>query len=192
MAWLYQRPDSGRWWIGYRHNGVQVLKSTGQNDKRAAEVELAKVETMLAAQRAGALTAELYIAISGRTLSAATLKAALEQWIEETAASANGNTLKIYQALADALTKHFHVTDDRPLVSDLTRQQIQGFLNGRRVKVSSSAANLTRKCLSAFFRRCKATGTLRDNPMDSIKSFKPGREDVKVGCPFTLAEIGSL
>ena len=50
MAWLYQRPDSDRWWIGYRQNGVQVLKSTGQTDKAAAQRELDRTEAMLAAR----------------------------------------------------------------------------------------------------------------------------------------------
>lgn len=192
MAWLYQRPDSGRWWIGYRHNGVQVLKSTGQCDKKAAEAQLAKAETMLAAQRAGALTAELYQAISGRTLSAATLKVALEDWIQEATASTSGNTVLIYQALADALARHFHVTDLGPLVSDLTREQVQGFLNERRAKVSASTANLRRKCLSVFFRRCKAAGTIRDNPMDGIKTFKAGREEKRIRRPFTVPELSLL
>ena len=73
MAWLYQRPDSGRWWIGYRHNGVQVLKSTGLEDKKKAEIELAKVQAMLAANRAGTLTLEVFQAITGRTLPTMTL-----------------------------------------------------------------------------------------------------------------------
>src|ERR1035438_4199418 len=95
MSWLYQRSDSKRWWIGYRQNGVQVLKSTGQTDKEKAKVELAKVETMLAAQRAGALTVELFQAISGRTMVTITLEAALKDWIDESTAAARSEERRV-------------------------------------------------------------------------------------------------
>ncbi|HTL57538.1 MAG TPA: hypothetical protein VL361_17770, partial [Candidatus Limnocylindrales bacterium] len=140
MAWLYQRPDSGQWWIGYRQNGTQVRKSTGQTDKAEAERELAKVEAMLAAQKAGALTVELFQAISGKQLPAKTLKTALEDWISEANAAAGPRTVEKYQGLSDALMAHFHATDEGPLASNLTREQLQDFLNQKRAKVSASTA----------------------------------------------------
>ena len=192
MAWLYQRPDSGRWWIGYRQNGVQVLKSTGQTDRKKAEAAKEKVEMMLAAQRAGALTVELYQAISGRTLATKTLKAALENWLAEATAAAGPRTVEKYQALSNALNAHFHATDKGPLVSDLTREQLQEFLNQKRAGVSAATGNMTRKCLSVFFRRCKSIGAIRDNPVEGIKQFKSNREEKRIRRPFTLAELQAL
>src|SRR5690349_16375863 len=117
MAWLFQRPDSGRWWIGYRQNGTQVRKSTRFTDKGLAEVELRKVEAMLAAHEAGALTKEFYEAISGRAIPNVTLKASLEQWLTEARGAAGDRTVEKYQGLADSIIKHFHATDSGPLVS---------------------------------------------------------------------------
>ena len=192
MAWLYQREDSGRWWIGYRQNGVQVLKSTGQSSKKEAQAELDKIEAMLAAQRAGALTIDVYQALSGRTLATKTLQAALKDWLSETGASAGKRTLEKYQALSDSLTAHFHATEQGPLVSSLTREELQDFLNQKRAKVSASTGNMARKCLSIFFRRCKSIGIIRDNPVEGIKQFKASREETRVRRPFTLAELEKL
>lgn len=192
MTWLYQRKYSrnkpAHWWVGFRQNGKQVLQSTGLCDRTAAQRELDKIEAMLALQRAGALSFRAYQEISGRTVAPATVKKALEDWIDETARSASEHTLAIYQALADALTNHFHVTDQGPLVSDLTREQLQAFLNERREKVSASTANLTRKCLAVFIRRCK----LRDNPMDGIESFKASHREKNIRRAFTQSELGLL
>jgi integrase len=192
MAWLYQRKYArnkpAHWWVGFRQNGKQVLQSTGLCDRVAAQKELDKIEAMLAAQRAGVLSFKLYQEISGRTVKAVTVKGALEDWIDETARSASKHTLAIYQALADALTHHFHVTDQGPMVSDLTREQLQGFLNERREKVAASTANLTRKCLAVFIRRCN----LRDNPLEGIESFKASKEEKSIRRAFTAAELGLL
>ena len=192
MAWLYQRSDSECWWIGFRQNGRQVRVSTGQADRKAAEQELAKVKGMLDLARAGKLTKAVYQALSNHDPGSVNLKEALTAWLDETEKSASPHTLDKYRALADAITEHFHVTDHGPQVSDLTRDQVQRFLNDRRGKVSASTANLTRKCLSVFFRRCKATDAIRDNPMDGIKSFKANREELRIRRPFTLAELGLL
>jgi integrase len=192
MAWLYQRKYArskpAHWWMGFRQNGKQVLQSTGLCDREAAQRELDKIEAMLAAHRAGVLSFKLYQEISGRTVAPATVKKALEDWIDETAKSASKNTLKLYQALSDALTKHFRVTDQGPMVSDLTREQLQGFLNERRENVAASTANLTRKCLSVFIQRCN----LRDNPLDGIESFKVGLKEKNNRRAFTHTELGLL
>jgi integrase len=192
MAWLYQRPDSGRWWIGYRHNGVQVLKSTGQEDKKKAEIELAKVQAMLAANRAGTLTLEVFQAITGRTLPTMTLKAALADWMKEANATTAKNTIRMYEAISTGLTKHFHATDQGPLVSDLTREQLQEFLNQRRAVVSAATANLERRILTVFFRRAKANGTIRDNQMEGVKPFKTPRGEESTRRPFTATELAAL
>jgi hypothetical protein len=162
MAWLYQRPDSDQWWIGYRQNGVQVRKSTGQKDKEAAGRELARIEAMLAAQRADALTVEVYQAISGRSLPTMTLRAALDDWLGEAAGATGKRTFEKYQAFSDAISGHFHATEQGPLVSDLTREQLQQFLTLKRAAVSACTANMSRKCMSIFFRRCKNIGAITE------------------------------
>jgi integrase len=192
MPSLYKRGDSNSWWIAYRQNGVQVCKSTKQKDKGLAEIELRKVEAMLAAHNAGALTKEFYEAISGRAIPNVTLKASLEQWLTEARGAAGDRTVEKYQGLADSITKHFHATESGPLVSSVTRENLQQFLAERRSSVSAGTANNTRKCLAIFFRRCKVNGIIRDNPVEGIKQFKVSREEKRVRRPFTVKELSEL
>src|ERR1035441_6372045 len=81
----------------------------------------------------------------------------------------------MYDGLAASIAKHFHAADQGPLVSDLTREQLQEFLNQRRAVVSAATANLERRILTVFFRRAKANGTIRDNPIEGVKPFKTPR-----------------
>jgi integrase len=192
MSWLYQRPDSGRWWLGYRQNGVQVRKCTGHTSKEEAKKFQDKIDAMLAAQRAGVLTVELFQAISGKSLPTMTVHAALEDWLGEAAGATAKRTSEKYQAFAEAFKKQFNVTKKGPLVADLTREQLQEFLTQKRATVSAGTANMSRKCMAIFFRRCKNIGAIRDNPVEGIKPFKPSKEEKRKRRAFSVTELGDL
>jgi integrase len=121
-----------------------------------------------------------------------TLKAALADWMKEANATTAKNTIRMYEAISTGLTKHFHATDQGPLVSDLTREQLQEFLNQRRAVVSAATANLERRILTVFFRRAKANGTIRDNQMEGVKPFKTPRGEESTRRPFTATELAAL
>ena len=53
MAWLYRQNNSQYWWIGYRINGRQYLRSTRETDRAEAEKLLAQFGTIQEANRAG-------------------------------------------------------------------------------------------------------------------------------------------
>jgi integrase len=192
MAWLYQRPDSSEWWVGYRQNGTQVRKSTGYAERDKAEIELAKIESMLAAHRAGALTKEVYEALSGKALPNATLKASLDNWLSKVRGETGERTVEKYEGFSKSLIKHFNATDVGPLVSGITRDQLQQFLDEKKNATSAGTGNMARKCLAVFFGRCKADGVIRDNPVDGIKMFKVGREEKRARRPFTVSEMSKL
>jgi hypothetical protein len=63
MAWLYKRPDSDKFWIGYRVNGRQVLRSTKTTDEAEAKRQLASLQQLKLAHSAGNLTQEFYEAL---------------------------------------------------------------------------------------------------------------------------------
>src|SRR5260370_12542207 len=100
MAWLYQRPDSGRWWIGYRQDGQQILKSTGTDNRELAQKQLEQVQLMLGAQRAGIFTLDMFHQITGRTVATVTLKAALDDWLNEARGAARKRTVEKYRTFA--------------------------------------------------------------------------------------------
>jgi integrase len=192
MAWLYQRGDSKRWWIGFRSNGTQVLQSTGTEYKAQAQKQLEQVELMLGHQRNGGLTFDMFQQITGRTLPNMTLKAALDDWLNEARGAAGARTVEKYQTFADALAAHFHASEQGPLVATIAREALQSFLTAKRATVSAGTANMSRKCLAVFFRRCRSLGLIRENPVDGIKSFKVSREEKRVRRPFTLKELSGL
>src|SRR5690242_5987244 len=101
MAWLYQRKqDGGTWWIGTRINGKQILKSTGEHDKKKAQEKLRTLELMEAASRAGKLNREFFEALTGDHIEAVNLFTSLDAWVKETT---NPNTKSAYSNFAKQL-----------------------------------------------------------------------------------------
>lgn len=56
MAWLYKRGDSKNWWIGWRANGKQYLRSTKTSDPKKAAVKLKEFELLEMAHHSDKLT----------------------------------------------------------------------------------------------------------------------------------------
>jgi integrase len=190
MAWLY--PRGGRWWIGYRHNGKQFLKSTKIKlaNEAAAQKELEKAELLFGAARAGSLTEELYQTLTGATLPKITLVAELDDWLKECRASLEEKTVTRYEALAKEFKTFMNATDTAPLLSAVTTDEVRGYLNDKRVRTSAPTANLARKTLSAVFIRAVDNHHLRQNPVSPIKEFKKLKSEPKVTRrPFSLAEL---
>src|SRR5687767_342074 len=145
MAWLYQRPGTANYWIGYRVGGKQFLKSTGTAKKSEAEKELEKFEVMAAAKRTGALTEEFYNALRGTTQPKVTLSAALDAWLASCKGSTAPGTHERYSGVATQLREYFK-TD--PLLRDIGADELHAFLTDMRSRRAVGSVNLTRKILS--------------------------------------------
>ncbi len=63
MAWLYKRPGSKMWWIGWRDGGRQFLLSTKTADKSAALKKLHEQEHLMQIRIDGRLTEQFIEAI---------------------------------------------------------------------------------------------------------------------------------
>jgi integrase len=193
MPWLFKyKGKSDRWWIGYRLNGQQYLRSTGYVERDKAEQELARAKSMVEAHKAKMLTRDLYEHLTGRALANMTFKAALEDWLKEARGATGARTVEKYTLLQTAMTDFFKLTDRGPMLSDITREDLQRYLSDRRSVVSASTTNMARKCLAIFFNRSKACGYLKDSPIEGIPMFKSSREEQHIRRPFTLVELGKL
>lgn len=192
MAWLYQRNDSGKWWIGYRQNGKLVLKSTKKTDKADAKIELAKVEAMLGLQASNALSREFYEAISGSKLPSLTLRAGLASWLAVAQGTTGERTQAKYSGIAAETEAHFNATDRGPMLADVTKEQLREFLTTKRNRTSAATANHFRVILAGFFRHCRACGFLRDNPMEGLPAFKSTRDEDRARRPFTAKELATI
>ena len=120
MAWKYKRGEV--WWIGTRANGRLISKSTGERDEAKAEKQLAALESMEDAQRAGKLNRELFEALTGAHIEAVRLFDALDTWLKETK---NPNTLRNYEVLAKGLKA---AMPHNPVMSDITHEQAREFM----------------------------------------------------------------
>lgn len=167
-------------------NGRIKFRSTKQTERNAAEKELRKVHILFDAHRSGTLE-EVYQALSGKTVPKVTLKAGIEQWLDEV----NDGTRDRYASIAEEFSKYVGMTEQRPLLSEVTTDQVREYLTTRRKRCSVSTVNLERKILSVFFRRCIKNQQLRDNPVFPISALKLRDEPTKRRA-FTLKELRLL
>lgn len=192
MAWLYKR--GGKWWLGYRANGRQVLESTGfdTDNEVAAKQKLAEIESMHQAQKAGRLTERAFRELTGANLPSVTLAAELEGWLALTSQTTAENTHGSYKTVADDLKEFLHASDTGPLLAKVSTADVTRFLLGKRKDTTASTTNKVRKILSAMFKRAVNEGRIALNPVAAIKTFKAAKgERVKRRC-FTVTEAQNL
>jgi integrase len=189
MAWLFKRDGSKYWWIGYRIGGRQFRKSTKTDDLAQAEKELQRINSMMAAQRADALTEDVYRALTGKTLPNVTLKLALADWLNEAKGSTAPNTLERYSDVAQAFIDHLKADDNQPQLSRVDSAQVQSFLDAVRSTRAVGTTNLYLRILVAFFNRCADRQFIKFNPCSPVKRYKHGRAEKVQRRAFTLAEV---
>src|SRR5439155_12993696 len=146
MAWLYRQNKSQYWWIGYRINGRQYLRSTRETDRAEAEKLLAQFGTIQEANRAGRLTEEFYLALTQQQqLRRIVLKAAVEEWLTECKGSTAAGTLRRYREIAKAFLSFLKAGDGRPFLNDITAED--------RVREGSAMCFIPRSCIRADWYR---------------------------------------
>ena len=194
MAWLYQQKGKSRnWFVGYRHNGKLVCRTTGTSDRAAAERELAKVELLFGAARAGSLTEELFQSLTGSMLPKITLAAEIDDWLTECRATTAERTTDRYEAFADEFKTFLNASDQGPQLVAVTTDEVRRFLVDKRSRTSAGTTNLARKTLSAIFIRAVKNHHLRQNPVSPIKPFKALKGEHRVARRgFTLDELAKV
>jgi integrase len=192
MAWLYQRPDSAKWWIGFRKNGRQFLQSTKTTDKKAAEAVLKRFELMEQAEAQGVLNDAFIEALTGKKESATTLKQAATDFLNEAKGTTAKSTVGRYTSILDGLQIHLSASDTRPLLRDVSPDDVRGFLTKRRSVTTARTANLEKKILSSFFRWCIKNQVLKENPVMPLKAFKESAGEEMERRAFSPDEIRTL
>lgn len=194
MAWLYQRTTDGTnlWWIGYRVNGKQIRRSTGTDDREAAERQLAKLESIAKAHAAGSLTQEFVRHLTRVESSGDSLDAYRKQWLAE-CRDLSPMTLKKYKGVLDDFCEFVNATESAPLLRDIQPDTVAEFIRAKRQKISAGSTMLARKILAVFFGYCVDNRALQFSPVPSAKSLKLERGNGKsVRRAFTLKEVQLL
>lgn len=189
MAWLYKQPGSAKWWIGWRVNGKQFLKSTGEADKSQAEKKLHELEFIERAKRDVRLTEAFVESFTAKPQKTVSLKGALEDWLAECKGATSPATWTKYDGISRELISFFSATEKGPQLRDMTTEEIRSFLVNKRKTSAVSTVNLHRKILSSFFIRAIKNSVTRENPVLPIKPLKASRDEQGSRRPFTLAEV---
>jgi integrase len=192
MAWLYKQAGSKYWWIGYRQNGRQILRSTRKESKADAEKILAQFNAMHEAHKAGALTQEFYHALTNTPNARRVFKAELDDWLNECRVSTAEDTHSRYNDVAKAFVEFLKADDKSPALQDISTPDVQGFLDSVRAKCAVGTANLYRRIVTMFFDRCVDRGSITKNPAQPVKKFKASKREQRVRRAFTLAEINTM
>ncbi len=192
MAWLYKQKGSDNWWVGYRVNGKQILRSTKTSDRKAAQRQLEKLESISHAHAAGALTQEFVRHLTRVESSGDTLLAFKRQWLNE-CRDLSIKTVERYGAVLEEFCEFVNATETSPLLRDIQLEAIAGFLRGKRDKTSVATVKLARRILAVFFNYCVDNRALQFSPVPSSKSLKLDRGISKrIRRAFTLKELQAI
>lgn len=192
MAWLYKRPDSKFWWIGWRVNGKQVLKSTGTDDRAQAEGQIEELKALRLWKQQGKLTKGFIESLTETGIRPRSLHAEFGEWLAEAEGSTAPATLRRYKEISSSFLKELSATEAGPMLADVDTPTVRDFLTKKRTTLSASTTNLWRTILSVAFGRAVRNGSLRLNPVLAVKPFKAGRDEVAARRAFTLKELQTL
>lgn len=191
MAWLYKQAESKNWWIGYRLNGRQYLRSTKTSDRKKAEQELAKLNAVDQTHKAGSLTDEFVALLTRKQSSSESLRGYIRQWLAECKDLSTATLIK-YRAIPEEFCQYLNATETAPLLRDIQPDSIGGFLREKRANTSTATANHYRRILSAFFNYAVDNHALPLSPVPSARALKLTKDSKAVRRAFTLAELKTL
>jgi integrase len=191
MAWLYRQANSKNWWLGYRLNGRQYLRSTKTSDRKKAEQELEKLRAVDHAHKAGSLTDEFVALLTRKQSSGESLRAYSRQWLAE-CKDLSWRTTERYEDVINEFCDYLNATDTAPLLRDIQPETLGAFVRGKRADTSTATAKLTRRVLSAFFNYCVDNRALPFSPVPSGRALKLTKDSKAVRRAFTLAELKTL
>jgi len=191
MAWLYRQANSKNWWLGYRLNGRQYLRSTKTSDRKKAEQELEKLRAVDHAHKAGSLTDEFVALLTRKESSGESLRAYVRQWLAE-CKDLSWRTTERYEDVINEFCDYLNATDTAPLLRDIQPETLGAFVRGKRADTSTATAKLTRRVLSAFFNYCVDNRALPFSPVPSGRALKLTKDSKAVRRAFTLRELKTL
>lgn len=191
MAWIYQRPESENWWLGYRLNGRQYRRSIKTTDRKKAEQELEKLRAVDHAHKAGSLTDEFVALLTRKQSTGESLRAYIRQWLAE-CKDLSGATLKKYRAIPEEFCRYLNATETAPLLRDIQSDTVGAFLREKRANTSTTNAKHVRRVLSAFFNYCVDNKALPYSPVPSARALKLTKDSKAIRRAFTLKELKTL
>ncbi len=190
MAWLYEHPKSGRWYLGWRVGKKAFNRSTGTADRKEAEKQLATAEIMVTTNREGKLNEAVYRSLTGQSVQRIAFKPAVKTFLNQTAATVSKGTLAAYRSALNGLLESVNATDTAPDLADISGDVLKDYLAKIRLGCSAGTCNTKVKYLGVFFRAMNEKHNTGD-PTSKLDRYHetPTEADEPDRRPFTPEEL---
>ena len=192
MAWIYKRQGSDNWWVGWRSNGRQFLKSTRSANKAEAQKQCSEIESLHSWHAQGKLTKTFVEALTGKKAPVVSLRKALDEWLTEAKGATAPSTSKKYGDVSEKFATFIGANPNGPALMDIDTETVREFLVKRREQTTASTTNQVRKVLSIFFGRAVKNGQIQINPIAAVRPFKAGSGERNNRRAFTLAKLSAI
>jgi integrase len=166
------------YYVRYRHNGTQIVKSIGRHGPLTPDTARAKAKQMLGVVAGG-------IDPFARALSAEGFPAAVDRYLDRKRASLKPSS---FSDIERYLRNHFAALH-RLRLSDIDRRKVAAVLGEIETSSGPVSRNRARGALSAFFSWCIAEGLLELNPVTGTAKADEGGSRERV---LTQEELRKL
>lgn len=194
MASVTKKLRSKYWFACFRDlHGQQHRRSTGQTDRKKA-LEVARhyelvAQRRLKPQRVRETLAELYRQMYGESVSTATLRNYVTDWLAIKEQEAARASIVAYRKSADKFIAYLGTSADLD-IADIRQSHITGFRNDVAKRLAPQTANFDLKCIKTIFRAARRDGYLWENPAEFVDTVRRQRESKRR--PFTVSEIQAI
>jgi integrase len=196
MAWIYQRPGSSNWMIGWRHDGKLFQRSTKTADKAEAQRQLDKLDAMFLHQKTGTLTDEVYGILTGKTAAKPTVAQFFDNWLADATRSTTPGTVTKYRQVIREFSGHIQARETGLLLGEVTADHVRSFFNWKSDHSAPGTVAGFRRILRSAFIQAHEEGKINGNPVQSANRKKNRGAALHAETlrkrPFTLKEIKDL
>ena len=168
-----------------------ILALHRYEDREKAVQELERVNAMVSAHKAHALTRDLFHNLTCRTLPEVPLKTALDDWIKEATGYRAEDGGEIHSASTD-LVGFFKASDQGPKMSDITREDLQRYLSERRSTVTAARQTWPGSVWPFSSSDQRHVDLSKTTLLKASRCSSPAAEEKHIRRPFTFEELGAL
>jgi integrase len=166
------------YYIRYRHNGAQIVRSIGRHGPLTPDTARAKALQLLGIVAGG--TNPFSQALTGDGFAIA-----IDRYLERRRASLKPKTF----AELERYLRHYSSPLHRLQLAEIDRRKVAALLGEIETSSGSASRNRARSALSAFFSWCVAEGLLDANPVTGTAKADEGGSRERVLTPEELREL---
>ena len=168
------------YYIRYRHNGAQIVKSIGRHGPLTPDTARAKARQLLGIVAGGANP-------FSEMLVGDAFGAAVDRYLERRSASLKPKTFAELERYLRQYSSPFH----RLRLAEIDRRKVAALLGEIETSSGPASRNRARSALSALFAWCVAEGLLDTNPVAGTAKADEGGSRERVLTPPNCGSFGT-